>query len=154
MGKLAKLRLGTPPHKIISVKGMDIAVVVVSSDVIRICEEAISSHKYTKDGITDDLRNYIYDVNMCFHCMRDPEDLNIKVADSIKETRESLDMNDVHLVTQAYQDLMLEGAPKLEMITEEEYTSIKKTLEQTKVNDLNIVSQLHLKSFHLTTISG
>jgi hypothetical protein len=75
------------------------------------------------------------------------------MTDSIEEVGRSLDDEDIKRVCEAYSELLVNRAPKLEMLKQEEYEELKKVLEATQLSDLSTVSLVHLKHFHLTIVS-
>ena len=52
-----------------------------------------------------------------------------------------------------YNELLVNKAPKLEVLTEEELDSLKKYLEVTPLKDISTVSLVHLKYCHQTLVS-
>lgn len=65
-----------------------------------------------------------------------------------------LDDEDIQRVCEKYNELIVNKAPKLEVITEEELDEIKKYLEVTPLSDINTVSLVHLKYFLQTVTSS
>lgn len=150
MGKLSNLRNGKPINKLVSLGNIEVAVVVLPSDVIREIEEKTAQHMKDIDSSIAAIKNLCFDQLLCYHCMRDPEDptLLIKVADNVQETKDILDVEDINRITQAYSELMMNKYEGLELMTNEKLEDIKKYLEQIKLSDLNTVSQVHLENFH------
>ena len=99
-------------------------------------------------------RALYYNRLLCYHCMRIPTDLNTKVASSADEVASMLDDEDIQRVCEKYNELIVNKAPKLEVITEEELDEIKKYLEVTPLSDINTVSLVHLKYFLQTVTSS
>ena len=85
--------------------------------------------------------------------MRVPTDLEQKVASSIDEIGQLLDDEDIKRVCEQYNNLIVNKAPKLEVLTEEELDSLKKYLEVTPLKDISTVSLVHLKYCHQTLVS-
>jgi tRNA(Ser,Leu) C12 N-acetylase TAN1 len=158
MGKLSQLRKGASPHKILSLfNGKDetkVAVVILPSDVIRTCEEQTEEYvNENKSKANDNIRNQYFDTLLVYNCLRDPDNLEEKLADSVKEVGEVLDIEDITRITGAYRELMLNKAPKIELMSEEDLTEIKNFLSETPLKDLNTVSLVHLTNFHQTMVS-
>lgn len=158
MGKLSQLRKGTPPHKTISLYDgkdeMKVAVVILPSDIIRMCEEETERYvNENKDKANDNIRNQYFDTLLVYYCLRNPDNLEEKLADSIEEVGEVLDIEDITRITGAYRELMLNKAPKIELMSEDDLTEIKNFLSETPLKDLNTVSLVHLTNFHQTMVS-
>ena len=87
--------------------------------------------------------------------MRDPSDptLSTKIASSPAEVGECLDNEDISRICGAYGELIINKAPKLETLTQEELDIIKKHLEVTPLSDLSTVLLVHLKNCHQTIVS-
>lgn len=155
--KLSKLRQGIPPHKMVLIRDMQVAVVILPSDIIRLCEEQMEEYaKKNPDKVNDNVKNQYFDRLLCYHCMRDPEDpsFETKLADSPEEVGQAMDLEDISRITGAYGELMMNKAPKIELLNEEEFENIKKFLEVTPLKGLNTVSLVHLANFHQTMDSG
>ena len=155
MGKLSQLRKGIPPHKTISIRGIDIAVVVVSSDITRECEEITEKYcNENKDKVNDNVKSQYFDTLIAYHAMRDPEDPSFEtyMADSAEEVAQLLDVEDIRKVIDAYGELIVNKS-KLELLTEEDYDELKKFLNKTPLNDLSTVSLVHLTNFRQAIIS-
>ncbi len=154
--KLHQLRNGIPPHKRINIRGVDAMVVLVSSDTIKKCEETVEEYaSNNKDRVNDKVRNNYFDQLLAYHCLRDPDDptLNTKLASDVTEIAEILDNYDIGTIMEAYSELVMNKAPKIELLTEEQLDDIKKHLEVTKLSDLSTVSLVHLANFHLQIVS-
>lgn len=153
--KLSQLRQGVPPNKTIEIRGMKVAVIVVSSDITRQCEELTEEYSNNnKDKCNERVKGQYFDTLLSYHCMRDCEDptLQAKIADSAEEVAQLLDIDDINKVTTAYGELLMNKS-KLELMSEEDYEDIKKFLEVTPLNDLDTVSLVHLTNFHQTIVS-
>ena len=153
--KLSRLRQGIPPYKVIELSGgVKVAVVIVPSDAIRQCEERVQQWETDNPGMVNaNVRNQRFDAELCFNCMRDPEDLNVKLAENVDEIGQYLDLEDIRRVTNAYGELMMNKAPKIELLKEEELEELKKYLEKTPLKDLSTVSLVHLANFHQSVVS-
>ena len=152
--KLSQLRLGTPPYKIVDIRGLKVAVVILSSDItIQIDQEVQRYESENPDSVNDNIKDRIFDIKLCYHCMRDPDNINVKIADSEEEVGQTLDVEDISRITGAYSELMINKAPKIELLTEEELDELKKYLEVTPLKDLSTVSLVHLTNFHQTILS-
>jgi hypothetical protein len=154
---LKNLRTGTPPHKTVHIggrDGYDVAVVILSADKcleMEECTQEYCSSKHNK--VNEIVKNQFYNVLLCFNCMRDPGDLDSHIADSLDEIMKYMDLEDINRVVNAYGELMMNKAPKLELITEEELEIVKKHLEVTQLSDLSTVLLVHLASCHQTIVS-
>lgn len=155
MGKLSQLRTGRPVYKTITLSnGTDsfkVAVVLLPSDTVQQCEE--ETERYVnehKGSANDNVRNQYFDKLLCYHCLRNPENLDEKLADDVDEIGEQLDVEDISRITGAYRELMVNKAPKIELLTNEDLEEIKNYLSETQLKDLNTVSLVHLTNFHQT----
>ena len=110
--------------------------------------------KVVKSGIENQkTRAMYYNRLLCFECMRVPGNLLTKVASSADEVGELLDDEDIKRICEKYNELLVNKAPKLEVLTEEELDSLKKYLEVTPLKDISTVSLVHLKYCHQTLVS-
>lgn len=155
MGKLSQLRTGKQVYGIVKLSNgteeVKVAVVLLPSDTIQLCEEQteiyVNEHK---DSANDNVRNQYFDKLLCFHCLRNPDNLNEKLADSVEEIGEQLDVEDISRITGKYRELMVNKAPKIELMTNEDLEEIKNYLSEIQLKDLNTVSLVHLTNFHQT----
>lgn len=164
---LRRMRTGQHPHVIVTLgnegDGFNVAVVLLSSDDMLDINEQVDKRyapKYDKEGKaipnpvgTQNNRSRFYNRLLCYHAMRLPEDLEIRVADSPDEVGELLDDEDIKRVCEKYNELLVNKAPKLEVIKKEELEELKKYLEVTPLNAINTVSLVHLKYCHQTLTS-
>lgn len=163
---LRRMRTGQPPHNIVTLgngsDSFEVAVVLLSNDVMLSINEAVENryHEITNGDKTiknplDTPKNraMYYNRLLCFNCMRIPTDLSQKIASDADEVGQLLDDEDIKRVCEQYNNLIINKAPKLEVITEEELDSLKKYLEVTPLKDISTVSLVHLKYFHQTLVS-
>ena len=163
---LKKMRTGQPPHNIVTLgngsDSFEVAVVLLSNDtMLSINEEVevryhgtVEGDKVIKNPIdTPKNRAMYYNRLLCYNCMRVPTDLNQKIASNADEIGELLDDEDIKRVCEQYNNLIVNKAPKLEVLTEEELEDLKKYLEVTPLKDISTVSLVHLKYFHQTLVS-
>lgn len=158
--KLRNLRSGIPAHQNVTLGGgnstVDVAVVALSVDIMQSLDEQVEEYCQKNTGKTnDDVRSQYYNRLLTYYCMRDPSDptLSTKMADSPDEVAEILDLEDISRVCNAYGELMINKAPKLEILTEEQLSLIKKHLEVTSLSDLSTVLLVHLMSCHQAIVS-
>lgn len=158
--KLWKLRAGIPVHKNVTLGNgdstVDVAVVSLSADTMKMIDETVELYcKKNKDKINDTVRTQYYNINLVYHCMRDPNSdrLSVKMTDSPEEVAEMMDLEDISRIINAYQELILNKAPRLEMITQEQLDEIKNFLEVTPLSDLSTVLLVHLANCHRTIVS-
>jgi hypothetical protein len=83
----------------------------------------------------------------------DPDDINIQIFDDMDDVGKILDEEDIKRVCMAYNELMANKAPKIEMMKQDEFDELKKYLEVTQLSDLSTVSLIHLTNFHRTIVS-
>lgn len=158
-GKLSKLREGIPLHKNVilgsGASSVKVAVVLLANDLMQLIDEQTEEYcNENKNKVNARVRDYYHNRLMSFHCMRDIDDptYQTKIADSIEEVAE-LDLEDIKRVTNAYSELLLNKAPKLELLTQENLDELKKHLEVTQLSDLSTVLLVHLRSCHQTIVS-
>lgn len=155
--KLRNLRTGTPPHKTIVVGNTNkikVSVVILSADVALEIEEKVQEYCSTNDKkVNDAVRAQFYNALLAYHCMRDPDNLNERMVDNVAEVMEYLDLEDISRVVSAYAELMMNKAPKLELLTNDELNVIKNHLEVTPLSDLSTVLLVHLANCHQTIVS-
>jgi hypothetical protein len=149
---LKDLRGGKPPFKVIKIASdqMEVAVVVLSADKIIEIDEQVDEYMESKGSKSGDLRIQIYNALLCHNAMRNPDNIDIHVSDSVSEVLEVLDMEDISRVINAYSTLMMNKAPKLELMTEKDLENVKKYLEVTPLSDLSTESLVHLANFRQT----
>lgn len=158
--KLRKLRLGIPEHQNVTLGNGDnavtVAVVALSADIMQQLDEQVEGYcQKNADKVNDDVRTQYYNRLLTYYCMRDPEDptLQTMMAESADEVAEIMDIEDISRICNAYGDLMMNKAPKIEIISEEQLELIKKHLEVTPLSDLSTVLLVHLGSCHQAIIS-
>lgn len=158
--KLWQLRAGIPVHKNVTLGNGDstvqVTVVSLPADTMKMIDETVESYcKKNQDKINDAVRAQVYNINLVHHCMRDPNSdrFSDKMTDSPEEVAEMMDLEDISRVVNAYQELILNKAPRLEMITQTQLDEIKNFLEVTPLSDLSTVLLVHLANFHRTMVS-
>lgn len=163
---LRRMRTGQPPHKIVTLgnggDSFQVAVILLSSDKMLAINESVEK-RYAKtvvkgeeiDDPRDNEKNRarFYNRLLCYESMRNPDNLNEKVADSPDEIGELLDDEDIQRICEMYNELIVNKAPKLEVLKEEELNQLKKYLEVTPLSDISTVSLVHLKYCHQTLVS-
>lgn len=151
--KLRDMRSGVPTRKLVNLgngdNSVEIAVVVVSADVmLSINEEVEEKYRDTPDTKHSGLmRNQYYNMLLCYYCMRDPDKLDELMFDNKDEVGETLNLEDIKRVMEAYNELIINCAPKLETMNEEDFDEIKKFLGGVQLKDLSTVSLVHLMYF-------
>lgn len=158
--KLWKLRAGIPVHKNVVLGNGDstveITVVALPAETMQMIDETVEAYcKQNRDKVNDAVRSQFYNINLAYHCMRDPnsERYTEKIAESPEEVARAMDLEDISRVINAYQELILNKAPRLEFITQEQLDEIKKHLEVTPLSDLSTVLLVHLANCHRTIAS-
>ena len=158
--KLWKLRSGIPVHKNVTLgngdSSVEVAVVSLPADTMQMIDETVEEYvNKNKERINDAVRAQLYNIHLVYHCMRDPysDRLSEKMASSPDEVSKIMDLEDISRITNAYQELILNKAPKLELLTEEQLDEIKKHLEITPLSDLSTVLLVHLANCHRTIVS-
>lgn len=158
--KLWKLRSGIPVHKNVTLGNGDstveVTVVSLTADTMQMIDEVVEEYcKKNKDKVNDAVRSQFYNINLVHHCMRDPNSdrFSAKMTDSPEEVANMMDLEDISRIVNAYQELILNKAPKLEFITQEQLDEIKKHLEVTPLSDLSTVLLVHLANCHRTIVS-
>lgn len=157
--KLANLRRGVPIHKNVTLgngdNSVNVAVVLLNSDETLDIEETTEEYcRSIGDRANNIVRDHYYNKLLCAMCMRDPDDktLSTNIA-SVSEVGEMLDTEDIDRVCTAYKELLINKAPKVELLTEEQLEELKNYLEVTPLKDLSTVLLVHLKSCHQTLVS-
>lgn len=157
--KLSRLRRGIPQHKNITLgngdNSVDVAVVLLNSDeILEIEEETEEYCRKIGDRANNIVRDHYYNKLLCTMCMRDPDDktLTSNIA-TVEEVGSILDTEDIDRVCNAYKELLINKAPKVELLTEKELEELKNYLEVTPSKDLSTVLLVHLKSCHQTIVS-
>lgn len=157
--KLYFLRSGIPPHRRATLVGGDqkveVMIVLLNSNESQEIDEMVEEYcQSKKDKVNSKVRSQYYNKLLCSYCMRDIEDPTYKKRIvTITEVGELMDVSDINVICKVYQELMMNKAPKLELLNADDYDEIKNYLGVTKLNDLSTVSLIHLKSFHLTLAS-
>lgn len=152
MSKLSLLRSGTPTHTLVTLNGdLSVAVVAVPIDEIVQCEISTDAYIKALGEVAKDnayIKEHAYNCQLIYRILRDPQNLSMKMADSAEEIMKNLDAEDITRILDTYTKMMINKAPKLEFINEEQLDEIKKHLEVTPLSDLNSVSLVHLMNFH------
>lgn len=158
--KLAALRRGVPLHKNVILgngeQAVQVAVVLLSSDDMLDIESATEAYiKSLGDGANSVVRNNYYNKLLCSMCMRDPSDTSYQtmMVESADEVGTLMDIEDIERICSAYKELLINKAPRMEMITEEDFEELKNYLRVTPLNDLSTMLLVHLKSCHQTLVS-
>lgn len=154
---LRDLRRGIPPHKRVHIggtEGYDVTVVILSADKCLELEELTNEYCNTREKrVNDTVRNQFYNALLVNECMRDPDDISERISSSVQEVMECMDLEDINRIVKAYGELMINKAPKLELLTQDQLEVVKKHLEVTPLSDLSTVSLVHLANFHQTIVS-
>lgn len=154
---LKDLRRGIPPHKRVHIggaDGYDVMVVVLSADKCLEIEEQTQDYCSSRGSkANENVKNQFYNALLVANCMRDPDDLTVPIASSLNEVMECMDLEDINRVVNAYGELMMNKAPKLELLTQEQLEIVKKHLEVTPLSDLSTVLLVHLANCHQTIVS-
>ena len=168
---LRRMRTGQPPHKIVTLgnggDSFQVAVILLSSDKMLAINELVEERYQVKttrglDGKDIEVKDprdnsknraRYYNQLLCYESMRNPDDLNEKIADSPEEVGELLDDEDIQRICEMYNELIVNKAPKLEVLKQEELDQLKKYLEVTPLSDISTVSLVHLKYCHQTLVS-
>ena len=158
--KLWQLRAGIPIHKNVTLGNGDstvqVTVVSLTADIMKMIDEVVEEYcKKNRDKVNDVVRTQYYNINLVHHCMRDPNSdrFSVKMTDSPDEVAEMMDLEDISRIVNAYHELILNKAPKLEMITQEQLDEIKNFLGVTPLSDLSTVLLVHLANCHRTIVS-
>lgn len=158
--KLWQLRAGIPVHKNVTLGNGDstvqVTVVSLPADIMQMIDETVEAYcKKNRDKVNDAVRMQYYNINLVHHCMRDPNSdrFSAKMTDSPEEVASMMDLEDISRIVNAYQELILNKAPRLEMISQDQLDEIKNYLEVTPLSDLSTVSLVHLANFHRTIVS-
>lgn len=154
---LRDLRRGIPPHKKVHIggaDGYDVQVVILSADKCLELEELTNEYCSSREKrVNEVVRNQFYNALLVHECMRDENDLSVRLSSSVQEVMECMDLEDINRVVKAYGELMMNKAPKLELLTEDQLEVVKKHLEETPLSGLSTVSLVHLANFHQTIAS-
>lgn len=156
---LMKLRTGIPQHKNVTLGNGDNAVKVVvvlltSDEILEIEEETEEYCHEIGDRANHVVRDHYYNRLLCAMCMRDPSDSTFKTnVATVEEVGQLLDTEDIDRVCDAYRELLINKAPKVELLTEDQLVELKNYLEVTPLKDLSTVLLVHLKSCHQTLVS-
>lgn len=158
--KLWQLRAGIPAHKNVVLGNgeatVEVTVVSLPADTMQMIDETVEEYcRKNADRVNDVVRAQFYNINLVHHCMRDPHSdrFSEKMTESLEEVAEIMDLEDISRIVNAYQELMLNKAPKLEFITQGQLDEIKKHLEVTPLSDLSTVLLVHLANCHRTIAS-
>lgn len=157
--KLVQLRKGVPSHKTVTLgngnDSFDVKVVLLSSDDMLDIEEQTEGYcKSIGDKANRVVRNNYYNKLLCAMCMRDPDDNTLETPfATVSEVGKYMDVEDISRVCDAYKELVINKAPKVELLTNKELEELKNYLEVTQLKDLSTVLLVHLKSCHQTLVS-
>lgn len=139
-----------------------VAVVLLPSDIMLDINEMVEERyaPTVQDGVVvknakqnDITRNQYYNQLLCLHCMREIDDINTPIFNTVEEVGSILTLEDIKRVCEAYNALIINNSDKLETLKQEDYDELKKLLEVTPLKDLSIVSQVHLMYFLQTLLS-
>lgn len=163
--KIRNMRMGKFTHSTVKLGLGDdvvqVAVVLLPSDTMLEINELVAERYAPQvvDGETvensknnETTRAQYYNQLLCFHCMREMEDLNEKIFTKFEDVGTILTLEDIRRVCEAYNNLIINNSDKLEVLKQEDYDELKKFLEVTPLKDLSIVSRVHLKYFLQTIL--
>lgn len=157
VSKLRELRRGIPPHKRVHIggeDGFDAMVVILSADKCLEIEEQTQSYCKSKESSSNEnVKTQFYNALLVASCLRDVNDLNSYLASDVADVLANMDLEDINRVVNTYGELMMNKAPKLELLDEDQFEELKKVLETTPLSDLSTVSLVHLANFHRTVVS-
>jgi hypothetical protein len=146
----SKVKLGSGDDNVM------VAVVLLPSDVMLDINEMVEERyaPTVQDGVlvknskyNDITRNQYYNQLLCFHCMREVDNIEEKIFSTVEEVGSVLTLEDIKRVCEAYNALIVNNSDKLETLKQEDFDELKKFLEVTPLKDLSIVSQVHLMYF-------
>ena len=152
--RLRDLRRGLPRKTISLGNGKDsfeICVVMLSADTMLDINSKVDE-KYGTDSKSIAKSQY-YNILLCTQCMRSVDDIEEHLVYDPDELASLLDLEDIRRVCEAYNELIINKAPKLETLKEEDYDALKKYFEVTPLKDLSTVSLVHLMYFLQTVRS-
>lgn len=154
---LTDLRKGVPPHKRVHIggtDGYDVMVVVLSADKSLELEELTQEYCSSRgDKANENVKSQFYNALLVANCMRDVDDLTVHMASSVNEVLKCMDLEDINRVVNTYSELMMNKAPKLELLTQSQLDVVKKHLEVTPLSDISTVLLVHLANCHQTIVS-
>ena len=157
---LRQLRQGIPPHKNVLLgngkNSLMVAVVSLSADEMQRLDELTEEYaQQNPSKVNGSVRSQYYNKLLAMYCMRNPSDpkLEARITEDIEEVGIFMDIEDIARVCNAYGELMINKAPKLEALTQDQYDVIKKHLEVTPLSDLSTVLLVHLANCHQTIVS-
>ena len=166
--KLINLRTGNPSRRTVILGNGDdsvtICAVLLSSDTMLDINEKVDQRYGHNVEVDDDdvnvdtsimsaskvTRMQYYNILLCYYSMRNPDNIDEYIFDSYEQTASVLNLEDIKRVCEAYNEIIINSAPKMELLTQEDYDELKKFLEVTPLRDLDTVSLIHLKYFHQT----
>lgn len=158
--KLKNLRMGIPMHQNVTLgegdRSVQVAVVSLSVDTMQMLDEQVEEYcSKNPDKTNDIVRSQYYNKLLAYYCMRDASDPTYQtmLAESVEEVGAIMDLEDISRICNAYGELMMNKAPKIELLTQEQLELIKKHLEVTQLSDLSTVLLVHLGNCHQAIVS-
>lgn len=153
MSILHKIKNGRNNKKIVEFPGTDVkvALVVLSSNDLTAAKLAADEYA-EKMKITDDTYlDITLQQEILYRAMREVDNIEKRVADSIDDIRE-LSVNEIAFLMVQYNLFQQETSPFLSSVTEEQFEALKKTLEKMTWKDLNGESLIALRNFLLSIV--
>lgn len=148
MSLLQKIKNGKKNFKVIDYPNSTekVAIAILSSDEMTDCK--IKSEQYIKKISIEDesYRDVILQQFIVYNCLRDKDNINQKIAESIEDIR-GLDNVELMYFMSQYNMLVQDTSPFLASVTEEMFEELKKTLVKMSWKDLNGESLLALRNF-------
>lgn len=149
MSLLQKIKNGKKNYKVVNFPGTDekVAIVILSSDETTMAK--LKAEEYIKDNKIEDeiYQDKALQEYLMYNALRDKDDLNKKIADTIEEFRQLVTVNELAYFMVEYNMLMNETSPLLNALDEETFEELKKTLEKMSWKDLSGESLLALRNF-------
>lgn len=152
---LQKIKQGKNNYKIIKFPGTEekVALVILSSN--ELMNARLRAEDYIEENKIEqpDLQELVRQQFVIYSALRDKDDRNQKVADSLDEFRELIDVEETQYLMVEYTLLTTESSPFVGAVEEEQFEQLKKTLEKIKLKDLNGMSLVALRNFLMTLVS-
>lgn len=153
MSLLDKIKNGKKNYKVINFPGSDekVALVLLSSEDLTDCKVKSQDYIEQKHINDDTYRDLEHQSQIIYKALRNKDNLDEKVADSIDEIRK-LRADEIQYLMIEYNNFQQDVSPLLNAISDEQFEELKKTLGEMKLSDLNGESLLALRNFLLSLV--
>lgn len=151
---LHRIKNGKKNHKLVDFPGTSekVAIVILSSnetaEAKMAADEYVEKHKIKDETYVDIALQW----ELMYRALRDKDNLQSKIADSMEEFKELLDNSELAFLQVQYNLFVNEASPFLSQVTEEQFAELKKTFAKMNLSELSGESLVALRNFLMSLV--